>query len=92
MRNYYAYKDVMDKAGLSSHPRQAARRIQKYPNHFITIDNKLFISKQYAAFILHCRETDEQLMALKSIEVNGEITNQDFELLNEELKKGAYNG
>jgi hypothetical protein len=38
--------------GLSTHNNQLEKRKSKYPNHFVNQDNKYFITKQYAAFIV----------------------------------------
>ena len=59
------YEDFMRSLGLSTHPAQCARRMQKYPAHFKAKNNQVYISVDYALFVIAKRELAQVQQKLK---------------------------
>lgn len=79
------YCTFMRSLGLSTHPAQAARRMQKYPAHFKAKNNRIFISVEYASFVL-----EEFRLAQKQKELSSNIG--QWWLTQEQNRKEANNG
>ena len=59
------YLNLIQQLGLSTHPRQAARRMQKYPQHFKAVDNTIYITTAYANFLTHCANNTQMAQLIK---------------------------
>lgn len=59
------YAGFIKSLGLSLHPQQAARRMQKHPQHFKAVNNELWITAEYADFITHCANNIRLAQQLK---------------------------
>lgn len=65
MDSFMSYHELTNLLGLSRHKHQLERRKAKYPNHFSEVENKVFVSKEYANFLMTCRWTQQASQILQ---------------------------
>lgn len=56
-RRYVNYAAFMWYCRQSDHPHQLERKQQKYPAHFITVNEKPYVTEDYARYILINQQT-----------------------------------
>lgn len=65
-RRYVNYAAFMWYCRQSDHPHQLERKQQKYPAHFITVNEKPYVTEDYARYILQNQALLQQQEALLS--------------------------
>lgn len=69
-KDFIPYASVVLGLNISSHVRQLEKRKAAYPDHFTTIDNKPYVSVQYAIVLERFHLAQQDLLALRKKEVD----------------------